>query len=195
MDEKRDLKIDMLMMLAIGPEAAVPLIERRGQTELTQSTKLPNKGSNDPESLESPIKWGPRPTGDALFRDATLPEGWTKKGSDHPMWSYVRDEKGRTRAEVFYKADFWDRDAFIRFSRRFYASSRYNDDGSITYFVMDKGQGDKEEAIYAETPKLPDRETDVVARYKAEDEARKRAADWLAERYPDHQNPNAYWDS
>lgn len=185
---------DMLMMLAIGTEA-VPILQRRDQQEFNRTTKLPIKGSHDPESIASPIKWGKRDSDPgALFREATLPEGWTKKGTSHDMWSHLVDEKGRKRAEIFYKSAFWDPDAFIRFTRRFFATSHYNDDESVTYQVIDCGQGEGNQVVYAETPVLPNRETDGEAHYKAQEAARERAAAWLAERYPDHKNPNAYWD-
>jgi hypothetical protein len=46
-----------------------------------------------------------------MFRQATLPPGWKKTGSDHDMWSYVEDERGLRRVAVFYKAAFYDRRA------------------------------------------------------------------------------------
>jgi hypothetical protein len=61
---------------------------------------------------------------DDLFREATLPEGWEKKASDHAMWSYIYDEKGRQRLSMFYKGAFYDRDAFLNFDHRYYSNTK-----------------------------------------------------------------------
>ena len=57
--------------------------------------------------------FGEPDAGDPMFRPATLPAGWQRKGSDHAMWSYIIDEHGRDRISIFYKAAFYDRDAFM----------------------------------------------------------------------------------
>lgn len=46
-----------------------------------------------------------------MFCPATLPPGWTRKGSEHALWSHLLDEHGRRRAAIFYKAAFYDRSA------------------------------------------------------------------------------------
>lgn len=50
-----------------------------------------------------------------LFFRVKLPEGWSLKATDHTMWNELIDDQGKTRAEIFYKAAFYDRNAFIRF--------------------------------------------------------------------------------
>lgn len=57
--------------------------------------------------------------GDNLFIKVKLPEKWKIERTDHHMWSNLLDEKGRRRASIFYKAVFYDREAFISFQRRF----------------------------------------------------------------------------
>lgn len=89
--------------------------EAEGQRELVESTDLPteiNGGTgNDFKALG--FTFGEPHGRDPLFRPATLPEGWKREGSDHAMWSYILDEKGRKRVSIFYKAAFYDRDAFM----------------------------------------------------------------------------------
>ena len=46
-----------------------------------------------------------------MFTEATLPTGWKREPSEHPMWSYIVDERGIRRVSVFYKAAFYDRSA------------------------------------------------------------------------------------
>lgn len=90
--------------------------EKRGQDELVGSTQFPAKAPvAELEALG--FTFGPVDEGDPLFRPADLPQGWRREGSDHDMWSYVLDEKGRRRVAVFYKAAFYDRNAFARVVR------------------------------------------------------------------------------
>lgn len=92
--------------------------ESAGQAQLVNSTELPRrimdstglKAFTDLGFVFGVYTGGP----DGLFRKATLPEGWRKVGSDHTMWSYIVDQHGRRRVSIFYKAAFYDRDAFMR---------------------------------------------------------------------------------
>ncbi|MFF8485211.1 hypothetical protein [Streptomyces antibioticus] len=92
--------------------------ERRGQQQLVHSDRLPSRlhefNGSDAEFEALGFRFGEPDPKDPLFRPATLPDGWTKTGSDHDMWSYVIDQHGRRRVAVFYKAAFYDRRAFMR---------------------------------------------------------------------------------
>lgn len=94
-----------------GASGAIEEQERNGQAELLNSTTLPTDGSNSPELAALGFVFGDEVPGDPMFRQATLPEGWTREGSDHAMHSYVCDERGVRRVNVFYKAAFYDRRA------------------------------------------------------------------------------------
>ena len=104
--------------------------ERQGQAEMVNSTVLPSKGTENihdlywsdnqriQEALTNREKFealgfvfGELVEGDDMFIRVTLPEGWSRKGSEHQMWSYVHDERGLPRVSVFYKAAFYDRSA------------------------------------------------------------------------------------
>lgn len=50
--------------------------------------------------------------GDDLFQYVELPDGWKKEATDHSMWSKLLDAEGNERASIFYKAAFYDRNAF-----------------------------------------------------------------------------------
>ena len=97
-----------------NPKAIVDQ-ERRGQEQLVKSQQLPVKGSKDLEKFG--VKLGSPLPDDKLFCMATLPEGWTKKGTDHDMWSSLLDTNGKEVASIFYKATFYDRDAFVSVKR------------------------------------------------------------------------------
>lgn len=115
--------------------------ERRGQLEFLESEILPTKihdlyVSNQPMEAGSGRRilesWGFRfgkvCGGDTLFQQAKLPEGWSKKGSDHDMWSYIVDGQGRERCGIFYKAAFYDRSAHMDISTRFRGDVEYEDE-------------------------------------------------------------------
>lgn len=50
---------------------------------------------------------------DDLFYNVRLPEGWKIEDTDHPMWNVLLNDKHEEVATFFYKAAFYDRDAFI----------------------------------------------------------------------------------
>ncbi len=87
-------------------------MEAAGQRQLVASTVLPiDSGRDEQALLELGFTFGAEV--DDLFREATLPEGWVRRGSDHAMWSYIDDDQGRERVAVFYKAAFYDRSAHM----------------------------------------------------------------------------------
>jgi len=95
---------------------AIEAQEARGQHELCTSTQLPMK-IQPPEGkklLETAgIVFGEPSKDDPLFCAVTLPEGWQVRPTDHSMWSELVDKEGTVRASIFYKAAFYDRDAFL----------------------------------------------------------------------------------
>jgi hypothetical protein len=95
-----------------GPGPSIERQERSGQQQLVHSDHLPSRCPR--EEMEAlGFTFGEQNPRDGLFIPATLPEGWTREGSDHAMWSFLRDQHGRKRASIFYKAAFYDRDAFM----------------------------------------------------------------------------------
>lgn len=101
------------------PSEAIEDQEARGQRTLISSKKLPKNARGDWPVLES---WGVVKGSDAddLFCNATLPAGWTTAATDHSMWNNLLDNRGLIRATFFYKAAFYDRDAFMNvYSQRF----------------------------------------------------------------------------
>lgn len=124
----------------------IPAAEARGQMELVNSSQLPSKmnsySKDNSKLLEIYEKLGIKvlgqSKGDNLFLDVVLPEGWKKRGTSHSMWNELVDDKGRVRATFFYKAAFYDRDAFINFNKRYGFST-------ITYLPQEeKGHYEKQ---------------------------------------------------
>lgn len=97
-----------------GNPQAIRAQEKEGQRELANSELLPVEGtSNEAEWAAIGVKLGKPKKGDPLFRHVILPSGWKIVPTDHDMWSKLVDDKGRVRAEIFYKAAFYDRRAFV----------------------------------------------------------------------------------
>ncbi len=97
------------------PGRYIEEMESAGQAQLVNSDRLPtqiNHGSRaDFEALG--FVFGEVDRNDSMFQQVTLPDGWKREGSDHAMWSYIVDDLGRQRVSIFYKAAFYDRDAFM----------------------------------------------------------------------------------
>lgn len=98
-----------------GLPTMIEASEAQGQRELVANTQLPVKVMHgDRKTLEDAgVVFGKSVLGDELFCDATLPKGWNLRATSHSMWSELVDDSGKVRAMIFYKAAFYDRDAFI----------------------------------------------------------------------------------
>jgi hypothetical protein len=99
-----------------GSDRYIADMEAAGQWQLLHSDRLPVEILDGDESdfVSLGFTFGESDSQDPLFRPASLPEGWQRKGSDHDMWSYIVDRHGRRRVSVFYKAAFYDRRAHMR---------------------------------------------------------------------------------
>lgn len=107
----RDPLLHLLGSMGGGGMAGyVTEMEAAGQRQLVHSDTLPVDAPWDALEVLG-FSAGDLVPGDPLFRRCTLPDGWTREGSDHAMWSYVLDERGIRRVSVFYKAAFYDRRA------------------------------------------------------------------------------------
>lgn len=113
--------LDLNLLLLTGMEnggnvsSFIENQERAGQQQLVRSEMLPTDTSGKDADFEAAgFTFGKPLDDDPMFRPATLPDGWSRQGSDHAMWSYLVDDLGRRRASVFYKAAFYDRSAHMR---------------------------------------------------------------------------------
>lgn len=177
-----------------GTDGGIEAQERAGQLEQAIASTLPrhvNSGTWEQLEEMGVERLGPVP-GDDLFVNVELPKGWRKQPTDHAMWSNLLDDKGRTRATIFYKAAFYDRDAHINVERRF--STSYKSDS--TEFGKGPFYGIAEDAdgeVIFRTATIAVDETlgnDSEVRDRVRGEARR----WLERNFPDYENPLAYWD-
>lgn len=98
-----------------GTSAPIERMEADGQRQLVNSDRLPTKIQGERAEFEAfGFTFGDPDPNDPLFMPATLPAGWTRKATDHDMWSNILDELGRPRVSIGYKAAFYDRWALMR---------------------------------------------------------------------------------
>lgn len=177
---------------------AVEAQEAQGSKELVHSESLPVQGSYDPAFAAAGIVFGDPFPSDALFRPATLPRGWSKRRTEHSMWSELVDDKGRKRAGIFYKAAFYDRAAHMSVSRRFGFSAEYDETTheATRIVVTDAGRVIESFPIAGcETRNQASRTIGELREIReAREAAEKLAEDWLGQHRPDWANAAAYWD-
>lgn len=123
--------------IAGGPDGfsrAIEDQEASGSAQLRASTVLPVDGSEDPTFVELGITFGAQTPGDPLFREATIPDGWSKQPGEESRTTYLVDQRGVRRVCIFYKAAFYDRHAHMH--------------------VMDVGESISSEWIYGRDEEL-----------------------------------------
>ena len=134
---------------------------------------------------------------DDLFWSVKLPEGWEIRATDHTMWNELIDNKGRKRASFFYKAAFYDRDAFINFNTRFHVSVDHVADPESDYDVWKvsdyQGTVKDGDVVICSTRCVP-----VTGSYEGDDKVKKPLWEeldkFMKEHWPDYENTDAYWD-
>lgn len=181
--------------MAQGTSNAIERQEAEGQKSFVNSTTLPTKygislsdQAEGREILESfGIKFIKTVENDPLFQYVELPGGWKKVSTEHSMWSKLIDEKGRERANIFYKAAFYDRDAHISILSRFNFEIDYEKRTSeqVSIAVVKDG----ETIIHTTEPK-----NIINLPYEHDEISLQEAKKWLDEKYPDWKNPKTYWE-
>ena len=111
----KKISTDALMLKGLLRGSMSGLIEEQeahGQQALAASSELPKPTPEVQEALERMgVEFGD--PSDDIFVYAKLPEGWKVRPTDHPLWSDLVNEQGRTIATIFYKAAFYDRSAHM----------------------------------------------------------------------------------
>lgn len=170
-----------------GTEDAILKMEAAGAYQLrNQREVLPTNGLEKREIWEAMgIVVGEKVDDDSLFTHVVLPDGWTLTPSDSnpDYWTELRDVKKRLRANIFYKAAFYDRKAFIRPLTRYAIHSVADWLGeAFQERVVDLGVDEQARTLF------------VTKECSNSDEADQEAALWLNQHFPDWKNPLAYWE-
>ena len=191
----------------LGTGNAIERQEARGQAELVLSDTLPADCSETSKAaLENAgVVFGKHVGGDTLFRQARLPEGWKKAPTTHAMWSNLVDDLGRVRAQIFYKAAFYDRSARLSARSRFSVAEDYAKPGD--YETARARVMDGERVLFetdwitctAPPRGLPPAEhVEAWRAYEVREKtesANAKAGAWLHEHYPNWRDVGAYWDA
>lgn len=182
---------DTLNALIAATPGGIERQEKAGQEALLASDRMPAEMRPGREAFEKVgFRWGA--IIDDLFVSATLPAGWVRRGSDHAMWSYIDDDKGRERVRIFYKAAFYDRSASASLSGRISTQMLYGDSA----FDKDTGLAKDEQAAIALFDGKEVYRTPAVKSgdYRVSRPLDEQVLAWLAANYPDWTDPTAYWD-
>lgn len=191
-DNRRESEMMTLEAMISGShEGQIERAEAQGQKDLVNSADLPKKidGVTRVQITENlGIVFGDDVND--LFVSVTLPDGWEKRATDHSMWSELVDDKGRVRAMMFYKAAFYDREAFMSFDRFYkvggdYSAREVKVVNALDDTIKDFGRVDVPED--GNDPTWQDKYTEWTDLGDA-------ARVWLSENYPDHKDVFAYWD-
>lgn len=134
---------------------------------------------------------------DDLFFEVELPEGWDTRATSHTMWNELIDEKGRKRGTFFYKAAFYDRDAFINFETRFQLEVTHDCDPEEDYSVWKKADlvgivKDAGTTVYKTAPVPAEEDYDKERRIR--DRLYDEVESYLKKEHPDYNNIHAYWN-
>lgn len=191
--EEPELLLSLAMLM--GASESIEHSEKQGQQMLVRSEVLPKDTMRDTrQQFEAMgIKFGE--DADDIFVFVTLPDGWKKVPTDHQMWSDLVDDKGRKRAEIFYKAAFYDRSAHMYLTRRYIVSSFEYTDSNGNRVEYDKHTNFAVWVLDADKPLKLFGVRPAEYASKIEEEHTKQAHEWLNENYPNHQDPLAYWNA
>lgn len=131
---------------------------------------------------------------DNLFLKVEFPLNWNKLGTNHSLWSYLIDDRGRIRGDLFYKAAFYDRAARGTLRRRYSIGPEYPKQGRGDRVAM--AVEDQEflyDAAKGEEPKVIHRIPVTGQGFEADDKADAEIRAWMKEHYPEWEDPLAYW--
>jgi hypothetical protein len=179
------LRGDLKNAVIADTKGGIEAQEKQGQRMLVNSSMLPIYMHNVTREQLTKLGFRFGNEVDDLFVECALPDGWTKKATEHSMHSTLVDEQGRDRANIFYKAAFYDRRADLRMFSRFKVDIYHEerDSATTTNYVTVK---DQKTVVFRQGPLASDD-------YEKRDELRKICIKWLADRYPEWENPLAYW--
>jgi hypothetical protein len=178
--------------------------EAAGQRALVTGDYLPKKDLPRPQLEQLGFVFGQDK--DDLFINVQFPAGWRKEATDHNMWSKLVDHQGRERAMMFYKAAFYDRSAFMGSLKcRYQASEECGEfpatedyDSHYNYYrVLDNVTGETlfhtDNILNYKSAKVTGLPFDWEKNDREKKAALEQVKNWLAEHYPDYENPLAYW--
>lgn len=226
--DKEPLPEDVLLGIAAvgGADALFEAQSRQGRGQIINNAVLPTQvlHGKGKEALErAGVKFLGLVEGDSLFQHVEFPVGWRVRPSSNPLWSFLEDANGVSRADIFYSSVPWDRDA------HFSANCRYSTDTEYEYPPVKPRPRIEEftSVVWDHTEDIPRRivkrpsveehpdpiavtgvvkdgntiiyrtartETNKERPYQTVGEVRELAQSWLNEHYPQWRDCTAYWE-
>lgn len=113
-DDAFDALLHLAGAMSMGTSGYIEHQEKQGQQQVSTGCRFPLKFSGMSKMEMESIGFVFGNKIDDLFQEITLPNGWKIQPTDHSMWSNIIDENGVERGSIFYKAAFYDREAFAR---------------------------------------------------------------------------------
>ena len=153
--------------------SALQEFERRAFSSMLAANQLPRPQSNqDADALR---KAGVRVQGSGLLLQATLPSGWQAIQTEARHGQLI-DDKGRVRAELFYKGAVHETKGHLTMRHRY--TTYCGRPGNSDWCVWDYA---------AETVLFEDSSAPRSEQYD-------RAKAWLNKHYPKWEDPSKYWN-
>ena len=131
MSKEEDIQMTELLLSAmsgIDTNTSINNIERKGRDNILNKTQLPIYANTingkyysfEKENTKEAVREKYKEIGieiineeNDLFYNVKLPKNLKLKSSESNYWTYLINNEGKELASIFYKAVFYDRDAFI----------------------------------------------------------------------------------
>lgn len=187
------LKGDIDNFVVASTPGGIEAQEAQGQRDFVSNETLPLEClhyNGDADELLKSLGFELGDAVDDLFRSVKLPDGWSKKPTEHSMWSRVVDASGRERLAVFYKAAFYDRRAHFSFRQRISMARDWDlEERQNKCVVRVIADGDK---ILYET-EIRDLPADNP--WRVSEQLERDAEMWTNRIFPEWRDPGAYWNT
>jgi hypothetical protein len=171
----------LLEGMIVGGSQAILNQEARGAAAAREAKHIPKNRSGITDEQLKALGFDLTGEGDDLFDGAVFPEGWAiESDREDPRHMVFKDEKGRVRASMFYKAAFYDRYANCSFRTRYRIDKDYDANPS-QWIAADDGA-----EIF--------RSLNTERREDWTEPGKEEVVAWLAENYPNWKDATAYWD-
>ncbi len=194
-EDQDELDAMLALVLAMGGEKdPISFLEKQGQRQAVNSTMVARRMNPAREVWEGLGFSFTDIDGDTVLCQATLPEGWSLRPTDHSMWNDIVDGNGIIRGQMFYKAAFYDRDAHMYLSPRYGVRTDYlEEEGTACEIYFGNNQEKLFVAGQARHPRKAS-EAEMRAYFDKQEKLVAIAKQWGEENYPDYENVLAYWD-
>ena len=185
----------MFLRMMSGEKNVVENMEREGHEKAIRQGLMPKEMCPAKEEWEK-IGFVFKEIDDDLMYSVTLPEGWSRRMTDHDMHSEIVDANGLVRGTMFYKASFYDRKANMVLLPRYKITYKHDDLDDNSY-VTTIYFGNENEMLYVAGEVLERYDASVEEFYVAQEERRRleeACKAYALENYPDYDSEFAYWD-